>query len=456
MVQKSVIQKIKVKMHLNQNDNTDAESKTASIPTAADERDAPTSPMHLTARPKGAASLRAIESLSGSIIELKGKRKSPSAQYIQAVGAMIADLLRAASCKPVRPCFRELAAKAFTGMEVGYQPFTRALADMERHGYVAVTKGTCAWKDQPGTVTRIYSTPRLLQFLLGFGVTPQSRFAHFAYKRAYEDTPPIQLRASSIRKKKTVTRGRNMKVDYDHPTVKYYAAQIRKINRFLADQTIIGPDNADLDDVALYRVFNCGDQPNYEYNKGGRIYGKHQNIERDKRHSIRINRHDTIEIDVSACFLTIAHHLLGKSFPNSPDPYEGPDLPRPIIKAWINMTLSYGNYHSRWPKETVDDLAEQGFNNVRKRHAISKIRKDILKHFPIIEEWCNSPFDWSDLFFIESQIMTDLLECLAFEHGIAALPIHDAVIIPKQYESVAKAGFSDMFYKHTKIRPIIK
>ncbi len=443
-------------MHSNQNDNTDAEPKTASISTAADERDAPTAPMHLTARPKGAASQGAIDSLSASIIELRGKRKNPSAQYMQAVGAMIADILRAASYKPTRPCFRELAAKAFTGMEIGYQPFTRALADMERHGYVAVTKGTCAWKDQPGTVTRIYSTPKLLEFLLGFGITPQNRFVHFTYKRAYEDTPPIQLRASSIRKKKTVTRGRKMKVDYDHPTVKDYAAQIRRINRFLADQTITGPESVDLDEIALYRGFNCGDQPNYEYNKGGRIYGKHQNIERCKRNEIRINGHDTIEIDVSACFLTIAHHLLGKSFSNNRDPYDGPDLPRPIIKAWINMTLSYGNYHSRWPKETLDDLAEQGYNNVRKLHPISKIRKYILQHFPIIEEWCNSPFDWSYLFFIESQIIADLIECLAFDHGIAALPIHDSIIISNEYEGITKACFSDMFYKHTIIRPIIK
>lgn len=443
-------------MRPNQNDNTGFEPNTASISTAADERDAPTAPMHLIARSKSAVSQGAIDSLSASIIELKGKRKSPSAQYIQAVGAMIADLLRAASCNPVRPCFRELAAKAFTGMEVGYQPFTRALADMERHGYVAVTKGTCAWKDQPGTVTRIYSTPRLLEFLLSFGITPQSRFTHFTYKHAYEGTPPVQLRASSIRKKKTVTRGRRMKVDYSDPKVKDYAAQIRLINSFLAVQTITGPEGVDLDDIVLHRGFNHGDQPNYGYDKGGRIYGKHQNIERDKRNDMRINGHDTIDIDVPACFLTIAHHLLGRSFSNNRDPYEGPDLPRPIIKAWINMTLSYGKYHSRWPKETVDDLAEQGFDNVRKRHPISKIRKEILKHFPIIEDWCKSPFDWSDLFFIESQIMADLLECLAIDHGIAALPIHDAVVISKKDEGIAKACFSDMFYKHTKIRPIIK
>lgn len=443
-------------MQSTHNYNTDSEPKTASISVAADERDAPTAPMHLTARPIGAASQGAIDSLSASIIELKGKRKSPSAQYIQAVGAMIADLLRAATHKPARPCFRELAAKAFTGMEVGYQPFTRALADMERCGYVTVTKGTCAWKDQPGTVTRIHSTPKLLEFLLGFGITPQSRFAHFTYKRAYEDTPPIQLRACSIRKKKKVTRGRRMRVDYGHPRVKEYATKIRRINRFLADQTITGPEDTDFDDLALYRVFNCGDQPDYDYAKGGRIYGNHQNIERDKRHDIRINGHDTIEIDVSACFLTIAHHLLGKTFSNNRDPYEGPDLPRPVIKAWINMTLSYGSYHSRWPKETVDYLAEQGFDNVGKRHPISNIRKEILRHFPIIEEWCNSPFDWSDLFFIESEIVADLTEYLAFDHGIAALPIHDALIIPKQYKIVAKAVFSDVFYKHTQIRPIIK
>lgn len=66
------------------------------------------------------------------------------------------------------------------------------------------------------------------------------------------------------------------------------------------------------------------------------------------------------------------------------------------------------------------------------------------------------PFDWSDLFFIESQIIADLIECLAFDHGIAALPIHDSIIISNEYEGITKACFSDMFYKHTQIRPIIK
>ena len=436
--------------------NLNAQCDTASALTTADDRDTPTVSMHLTALPRGTASLDAINSLSASIIELRGKHKSPSAQYIRAIGAMIADLIKAACYKPTRPCYRELAAKAFTGMEVGYQPFTRALTDMARHGYVTVIKGNRAWKDQLGTVTRIYSTPKLLEFLLGFGISPQNRFAHFTYKRTYEDTPPIQLRASSIRKKKKVTRGRRMRVDYDHPRVKDYAAQIRRINRFLVDQTITGPNNTNLDDIVLYRGFNCGDQPDYNYTKGGRIYGSHQNIERDKRCQIQINGSDTVEIDVSACFLTIAHYLMGNYFSNNFDPYEGPDLPRPVIKAWINMTLSYGSYHSRWPKETVDDLAEQRLDNVRKHHPISNIRKEILQHFPIIDEWCNSSFDWSDLFFIESQIMADLLDYLAFEHGIAALPIHDSVMIAKKDECIAKAAFSDIFYKHTKIRPIIK
>lgn len=436
--------------------NSNNKCDTTSVSITADERDTPTVSMHLTARPQSIASLDAINSLSASIIELRGKHKSPSAQYIRAIGAMVADLIKAACYKPTRSCYRELAAKAFTGMEVGYQPFTRALADMARHGYVTVIKGNRAWKDQLGTVTRIYSTSKLLEFLLGFGITPQTRFAHFTYKRADEDISPIQLRASSTRNKKTVTRGRRMKVDYSNPRVRGYAAQIRRINIFLANQTLTGAGDEDLDGMALYRGFNCGDRPDHKYTKGGRIYGKHQNIERGKRHHIRINRLDTIEIDVSACFLTIAHHLLGRLFSNSFDPYIGPNLPRPIIKAWINMTLSYGKYHTRWPKETVNDLAEQGFEGIGKHYPISKVREEILKHFSIIKEWCNSPFDWSDLFFVESQIMADLLEYLAFEHGIAALPIHDSVMIAKEDECIAKTAFSDIFFKHTKIRPIIK
>lgn len=433
-------------------------------PIGSDPRTKPTAPMHLTSRSRSEAAMNAIDALASQIIELRGNRKRPSDQYMLALGAAVAELVRAASYEPVRPCFRPMDANTFTPSNpnalkadlIGYQSFKRVMEDMERNGFVRIDSGKRGYQEIPGIITRIYATPKLTDHLAAHGITPANRRSHFTYRRAADDIPPIQLRAASTRKGRNRERGKLLKVDWTNPAVKDHARQIREINRHYAKQVITGPNGEELD-IAVYRSFNLGDQPDYNYDKGGRLYADFQSLEREERARIRINGQETVEVDISACFLTLLHFILGKSFSNNVDLYDFPPYPRDIVKSWVNLTIGNSDYHKSWPDETVDLLEKKkNIPDVTERFPINLVRDNVLKNLPIVKEWVESRYIWADLFYIESTIVADTIHFLAYKHGITALPIHDAIRVTVADAAIAKGVLSDIFFKSTNIRPIIK
>lgn len=245
-----------------------------------------------------------------------------------------------------------------------------------------------------------------------------------------------------------------MRVDYTCPAVTNHANQIRAINGYLSKQTLIDNDGVVLD-IALRRIFNLGDQSGHGYNKDGRAYESYQSIKRENREHITINGHKTIEVDISACFLTLLHFLLGHAFCSTTDPYAGPDLPRDIVEAWVNLTIGHSNYHKRWPKETISKLEEKGYVDVSKIYPMTAVRKACLPHFPIVSEWVESSYSWADLFRLESQIMLDATQRLAEDHNIPALPMHDALRVSVQDSSMTANVIKDEFLKHTGISAIV-
>lgn len=418
------------------------------------DRDAPTARMYLTSRPRSSAANAFIAALAASIIDLKVPCAAASPEYHLALGAMVAELLRAASYDPPRACFRPLRTESFTGCAVAYRPFKRALVDMCSHGFAKLEKGHSEWGTREGTVTRIFLTPKLTDHLAMSGITVANRFRHFDYQRAMEDIPLVQLRATTTKEWPRVFRGKKMTVDYTCPSVINYASQIRSINTYLSKQTIID-NNGVLLDIALRRIFNLGDQKGHGYRKGGRAYDAYQSIKREDRKLIMINGHKTVEVDISACFLTLLHFLLGRPFSSTVDPYAGPNLPRDIVKAWVNLTIGHSNYHKRWPKETISKLEEKGHMDVSKRYPIKAIRKAILPHLPIVAEWVESSFSWADLFRVESQIILDATQRLAEQYDIPAMPMHDALRVPVHASSVVAKVIKEEFFKQTGMIPIV-
>lgn len=142
--------------------------------------------MYLTSRPRSSAAKASIATLAASIGELKALCTVAGPQYHLALGAMVAELLRAASYNPPRACFRPLKTESFTGCAVGYRTFRGALADMCSHGFAKLEKGYSEWGTRQGTVTRIFLTPKLTDHVALSGITVANRFRHFDYQRLWK------------------------------------------------------------------------------------------------------------------------------------------------------------------------------------------------------------------------------------------------------------------------------
>jgi len=431
--------------------------------TRTDIRDQQSVTMSLFAKPLSTKAVTAIDDLVRIAHVPNGRPRRPSPKYIMAVGTIIADTLKGASYMPSRPCYRPMASKAFTGQPIGREPFRRALRDLEARQFVEVEDGKRGLGDEPGHVTRISSTVRLTDYLGGYGITPSACRSHFHYPRVAEYVRPIQLRASSKGKGRNKLQGERMKVDWSNPEVKRQAARMRAINAFIAKHDITGPEAGNLDDIFLYRSFNNGDQPGHNYKQGGRMYvygGGYQALKQRKegqRSLIKFDGEDTVEVDISACFLTLAYSMLGMIPPDLDNPYLGPNYPRPIIKAWMNMTWSNPTFHKSWPSEVVNDLedeeADERFSLVRKTYPIAKVRDSIRLSFPVVDAWMNSDFTWADLHYKESEIMLEVMEVVAFKHGVVSLPIHDSLRVATTKSDIVMRVLKETFLHHTGYLP---
>lgn len=295
-------------------------------------RSQPSVTMSLLATAKTPACQEAIQALTQRIFEGLGRKQRPSREYVEALAAMIADLLKGMSYSPVRPCFRRMAANSFSQKVVGYHAFIRALKDLERHKFVRRASGEASFQGKVGTVTRIIPTVRLSDFLTGYGITPANRHDHFHIPKAFKSHEPIALKAGrTFNRNWKKMPGKPLPVSYSNPRAAKYAEQVTSINAFLADQTFSFGE-----EPVLFRGFNQGDDPSSDYNKGGRLNcygGGYQQLSKEKRATITINGLPTAEIDISACHITIAHGFCGVALPNRSDLYDIEDIPRDIVKS---------------------------------------------------------------------------------------------------------------------------
>ena len=140
------------------------------------------------------------------------------------------------------------------------------------------------------------------------------------------------------------------------------------------------------------------------------------------------------------------------------DPYDIPDIPRSVVKAWITITLGSDRFHRRWPGEAKQKYAESDDfdgRSLQEAFPIGKTKAAILEHLPLLKDWPTSPIRWGDLQFLESEAVIDAVHSLAMAWGIPALPLHDAVIVPKSKAELAKQVLSGTFHQHVGVLPSI-
>ncbi|WP_306095581.1 hypothetical protein [Qipengyuania flava] len=383
------------------------------------------------------------------------KRANPSKLHTDATGAFIGDLLACHAQSPTKSLYRPMMASSFTGERIGYRVFKRLVEGAQSAGFVSVAVGT-GGGSEIGVATRFRAEATLISLASECGIKPEELDAHFRpIARPARIAHPLLLRGSSRYVGSKKRQGRNIPIDYEKPRAAELAKQVNDLNSFFADIQIEPAG----DHLAFQRIFNEGDSPSFDWNKGGRLYSMGDSYQVRKsvdRAKMKLSGEPVIEIDIHASFLTILHALLEKPLdPTSHDPYQHPSIPRRILKWWVVMTLGHNRFHRAWSADMKADYHERTGGKLGKDYPIKDVREEALKLFPLLKDWETCSTRWGDLQFIESCAVVDTVHYLAMEHGIPALPVHDSIIVPYSKKEVATSVLRTMFKKHVGVEPTL-
>lgn len=230
-------------------------------------------------------------------------------------------------------------------------------------------------------------------------------------------------------------------------------AVMREVNDFLFAHKLSGAVFNGLKRV--YSDFT--DDGSYQFDKGGRLYAfgedNFQRLKKEERAKLKINGEKVCEIDIHASFLTILHGIMNKPMPNRANLYDITDLPRMVVKSWINNSITMGHPISRWPKETMEEFAKEMPDY--KYPTAPKAGAKILEHYKFLDDLDAAGLDWRRLHNIEGGMMLEAVRKLS-RLGIAAYPIHDSLIVSKQFKQQCFDLLSECFFKATGTVPLLK
>lgn len=381
------------------------------------------------------------------------KRKNDSSKLKAAISAAVADLLRTYDQVEDSWCYRPLGCASFKGQRIGYRACVDALTALVALGYANHDPGfKCgSTKKGKGQASRYQATPKLIEAALAHGITPQNWHMHFTCAPRPAVMPePVLLRAKRNYWDKDEGSGNKLPLEPEGEKLDAITTQIDDINRYFADVSITG-----LRHRGFRRIFNH--VPGFDWDAGGRLYSvgsSYQNAPKDERANLRINGERTVEVDLRASHLTILHALHGVPFNPSIDPYLIGDLPRAVVKTWVTMTLGYDRFQAKWSKDAIERCAEKAGIDLL-AYDIAEVRRQVLKRHPLLALWPDLKTRWHTLHYRESEVLIASVQRLAREHDVAALPLHDSLIVGASKAKLATEVLASEFKRQLGATPVI-
>jgi hypothetical protein len=418
-------------------------------------RVAPMATLDATARSESAKRLMAhladeLINWETAFADRKNQRKGRLDKLQKAIGAFLADLLSARNHREANGwTWRSLHKGGFSGQAVSFRDFDAVVNAWLACGLVERVAG---FKEplefEPGDqfrvrgkASRFRATPGLLAICAEYGVSPQNVAEQFAYKPPEH---PLRLNASSTGIGLWKEPGRPMKYRPTEETARLEAS-IKELNAFMAQHVISGAMHK-----WFHRTFNMGDEPDFAWNKGGRLYsdgkGSYQNIPRFERLKMTIGGERVCEIDIRASYLTILHALYHVPFEVSAevDPYQMAAIPRNVVKAWCTVRFGTKGARARWPKEAIEKYAEDNGGADLRKYRIRDVEREVCRKFPLIAGWRELKETWGDLMWLESEAVVPTVIML-MRSGVPSLPVHDSLIVPTSAEAMAKDILSNNY-----------
>jgi hypothetical protein len=389
----------------------------------------------------------------------QNKRKSTAEKLDYAVGAFLADLLRAYGDSEPTPnpwVYRSMHKQSF-GPSVSYRTFKGLVDGLKQLGFIQHIDGYRVDSEDRGKFgARFRATPDLLAFCRERAVDPTKVHDHFEFE--YDLPTEVVEKRAAMRDEywlKSKPVGTPMEFERDR-FVTIIEDQVKELNEFFAKQKLRGGSHH-----GYVRVYNNGDNPRFHWNMGGRLYSQHftdsyQVMDGDERLKMRINGEPVAEIDIRASYLTIFLALHGIQLPES-DPYDLPGLGpehRNAVKQWMVGTFGNSMPIRRWPPRMLKKTPEL------KQHKVSAITKAALAKYPALSAW-GQPLrgvthSWADLMWIESNGILGTMLKLKREHQTPSLSVHDSLIVPARSAETAQTVHKEEFERQRGITPLLK
>ena len=378
---------------------------------------------------------------------VRARRAKDQATFEVAVGRIIGDLLISASKDGAGWAYRPVSKKSFNESSIKGDTFNNIMNNLCELGDVEKMIGSnrknpfgtdATNSFYPGIATRFKATKAFLGLCLDNGLKLAQVNKHFKRRPSLKE---IRLKASSSRTLGSKIRGRAIKVEQTDAT-EAIRRRLLEVNKFLVAQNYQGTEF-----YGLRRIFNEGDHPSFNWNQGGRLYGvgedNYQLLKKAQRRKIKINGEAVVELDINASYLRILHGLRGFPLPTQNDIYAITGLSRALVKAWVSATLGHTTFHRAWPPRSLADLKKAGVV-VGSKMTYPGLMPKVLAHFPVLQDWPDCGVRWSSLMYEEAEAMMSTMETLRYE-GVAALPVHDSLIVPKSHGQLAARIIKETF-----------
>jgi hypothetical protein len=404
--------------------------------------------MGLDHTPRTAIAAAFCEALGDALAALEIHRKNQrrgdrKKTFNEAAGAIVADLLKAAQHSPGRWSYRLLTTASFTDAPVSYVDFRSVLKAAEAGHFIDKQPGHYRRFDfgdgkiaGTGMATRFRARSKLITLAAEQGIRPDNIEEHFERRTAKLPKQPLVLRGSSTRMRGMKFKGRGLPFQRTAQTDRM-ESDLRELNEFLADHKIEGGIHR-----GYRRIFNQGDRARYRWNKGGRLYSigedSYQTLKKAQRLEMMLDGEPVTEIDIRASYLTLLHGLRGVPFNAiERDPYDVQGLPRPVVKAWVTMTLGHTDWHKRWPTRVAEDLRDSGDRIDLKGYPVKQVALLVLKALPILKDWPQQSVSCFDLMYLESEAVIRTMLELMQELNSPSLSVHDSIIVPMRWTKYA-------------------
>ncbi|WP_444451992.1 hypothetical protein ACTTAI_13115 [Rhodobacter capsulatus] len=180
---------------------------------------------------------------------------------------------------------------------------------------------------------------------------------------------------------------------------------------------------------------------NFDFNMGGRLYccseDDWQQRSKEDRALITCRGEPTVELDVRSSHFFILYALHDLELDTDDDPYFLAGVEREVVKGLFAAMTGKGSKPTRFPKKLSEDYMKRTGRKISTVYKLGKVLDALIAKHPILNKLKKGSMDWARLQYEESECFMECLTRLGHDHGVAALPVFDSLIVAKQHQDLA-------------------